>query len=113
LLCGKLERLTHFLVHVGFHLRPVVPASLYGIEFYNTERSVRTASSEQVRRPISGEGLFQWRNYEPWLGSLEDALGDALIRYRHWQDAPQPGLAFTSERRSAVPRPSTALLTGH
>jgi hypothetical protein len=52
------------------------------IEFYNTERSVRTASSEQVRRPIFREGLFQWRNYEPWLGSLKDALGDALFRYR-------------------------------
>jgi sulfotransferase family protein len=54
----------------------------YGIEFYNTERCVRTASSEQVRRPIFREGLLQWRNYEPWLGSLKDALGDALIRYR-------------------------------
>ncbi len=38
------------------------------VEFYKTERSVRTASSEQVRQPIFREGLFQWRNYEPWLG---------------------------------------------
>jgi tetratricopeptide (TPR) repeat protein len=51
------------------------------IEYYKTERSVRTASSEQVRQPIFREGLFQWRNYEPWLGPLSDALGDALIRY--------------------------------
>ena len=51
------------------------------IEYYKTERSVRTASSEQVRQPIFREGLFQWRNYEPWLGPLRDALGDALIRY--------------------------------
>jgi hypothetical protein len=28
------------------------------------------------------EGLLQWRNYKPWLGPLNDALGDALIRYR-------------------------------
>jgi len=52
------------------------------VEFYKTERGVRTASSEQVRQPIFREGLFQWRSYEPWLGPLKDALGDALIRYR-------------------------------
>jgi tetratricopeptide (TPR) repeat protein len=52
------------------------------IEFYKTERSVRTASSEQVRQPIFRDGLFQWRSYEPWLGPLKDGLGDALTRYR-------------------------------
>ena len=52
------------------------------IEFYKTDRSVRTASSEQVRQPIFRDGLFQWRNYEPWLGRLKDILDDALIRYR-------------------------------
>jgi tetratricopeptide (TPR) repeat protein len=52
------------------------------IEFYKLERSVHTASSEQVRQPIFREGLFQWRNYEPWLGPLKDALGDAISRYR-------------------------------
>ena len=45
------------------------------VEFYKTERHVRTASSEQVRRPIFREGLFEWRNYEPWLGELKEALG--------------------------------------
>ena len=52
------------------------------VEFHKTERSVRTASSEQVRQPIYREGLDQWRHYEPWLGSLCEALGDALTRYR-------------------------------
>jgi hypothetical protein len=52
------------------------------VEFYKTERTVRTASSEQVRQPIFREGLSQWRNYEPWLGSLKEALGDAQIHYR-------------------------------
>jgi hypothetical protein len=28
------------------------------------------------------DGLFQWLNYEPWLGPLKDSLDDALIRYR-------------------------------
>jgi hypothetical protein len=47
------------------------------LEFYKTERSVRTLSSEQVRRPIYREGLAQWRNYEPWLGSLKAALSSS------------------------------------
>jgi tetratricopeptide (TPR) repeat protein len=45
------------------------------LEFYKTERSVRTVSSEQVRRPINREGLELWRHYEPWLGPLKEALG--------------------------------------
>jgi tetratricopeptide (TPR) repeat protein len=44
------------------------------LEFYKTERSIRTASSEQVRRPIFKEGLDQWRNYEPWLAPLKEVL---------------------------------------
>jgi tetratricopeptide (TPR) repeat protein len=52
------------------------------VEFYKTERSVRTASSEQVRQPIYREGLEQWRHFEPWLAPLAAALGDALTRYR-------------------------------
>src|SRR3974390_1016316 len=51
------------------------------VEFHKTERSVRTASSEQVRQPIFRDGLFQWRNYERWLGPLKDRVGDALVRY--------------------------------
>jgi len=52
------------------------------IQFQKTERGVGTASSEQVRQPLFRDGLLQWRNYEPWLGPLKDALGDAQIRYR-------------------------------
>src|SRR5215469_16979747 len=52
------------------------------IEFYKTQRSVHTASSGQVRQPIFRDGLFQWRNYKPWLGPLRNGLGDALVRYR-------------------------------
>jgi tetratricopeptide (TPR) repeat protein len=58
---------------------PFEPACL---EFHRTERSIKTASSEQVRQPIFREGLDQWRHYEPWLGSLREALGDAIERYR-------------------------------
>jgi hypothetical protein len=52
------------------------------IEFHKTARSVRTASSEQVRQPIYRESLEQWKHFEPWLEPLKAALGDALTRYR-------------------------------
>jgi tetratricopeptide (TPR) repeat protein len=58
---------------------PFEPACL---EFHRTERSIRTASSEQVRQPIFRDGLDLWRSYEPWLAPLRQALGDALDRYR-------------------------------
>ena len=45
------------------------------VVFYNTQRRVHTASSEQVRRPINRDGVGQWRNFEPWLGPLRAALG--------------------------------------
>jgi tetratricopeptide (TPR) repeat protein len=64
---------------LNFCALPFEPACL---QFYKTERSVRTASSEQVRQPIFREGLDQWRHYEPWLEPLKLALGDALTRYR-------------------------------
>jgi tetratricopeptide (TPR) repeat protein len=50
---------------------PFEPACL---EFWKTRRHVRTASSEQVRRPIFKEGLDQWRHFEPWLRPLKEAL---------------------------------------
>lgn len=64
------------LEHCGLVFEPAC------LDFHQTRRSVRTPSSEQVRRPISRDGLAQWRNYEPWLAPLQAALGDALIRYR-------------------------------
>jgi tetratricopeptide (TPR) repeat protein len=51
------------------------------LRFYENPRAVRTASSEQVRRPIFREGVEQWKNFEPWLGPLKGALGDVLTCY--------------------------------
>ncbi len=45
------------------------------LEYYNTERSVRTPSSEQVRQPIYRDALEAWKPYEPWLAPLKEALG--------------------------------------
>ena len=51
------------------------------LAFYENERAVRTASSEQVRRPLNREGFDQWRPFEPWLGPLGEALGPVLDSY--------------------------------
>jgi len=51
------------------------------LRFYENERAVRTPSSEQVRQPIFREALEHWRNYEPWLGPLKEALGPVLSEY--------------------------------
>jgi hypothetical protein len=59
-----------------------LPFEAQCVEFHKTERSVRTASSEQVRQPLNRDGLDQWRNFEPWLAPLKSALGDALERWR-------------------------------
>jgi tetratricopeptide (TPR) repeat protein len=47
------------------------------LRFDETERAVRTASSEQVRKPIFTDAVEHWRNFEEWLGSLKQALGPA------------------------------------
>lgn len=51
------------------------------LRFYENDRAVRTASSEQVRRPIYREGTEQWQMFEPWLGALKAALGSVLGAY--------------------------------
>ena len=56
------------------------------LRFYENERAVRTASSEQVRQPIYREGVDHWRHFEPWLGPLKDALGPVLDA---WPRAPE------------------------
>jgi len=73
---GQVRRLLAFL---GLAFEPQCLA------FHENARAVRTASSEQVRRPINREGLDQWRPYEAWLGPLKEALGPALDAY---PDAP-------------------------
>jgi predicted Zn-dependent protease len=69
---GEVRRL---LEHCG------LPFEADCLRFYENERAVRTASSEQVRRPIFREGLEQWRHFEPWLEPLKAALGPVLTAY--------------------------------
>lgn len=72
-LVGDLEGgVRRLLDHCG------LPFDAACLAFHETQRSVRTPSSEQVRQPINREGLDQWRHYAPWLEPLKAALGDAL-----------------------------------
>ena len=57
------------------------------LQFHQTRRAVRTASSEQVRQPLSRSGFGQWKPFEQWLGPLKEALGPAL---KNWDDAARP-----------------------
>ena len=51
------------------------------LRFYETDRAVRTPSSEQVRQPIFRDAMDHWRHYEEWLGPLKQALGPVLECY--------------------------------
>lgn len=57
------------------------------LRYFENERPVRTASSEQVRQPIYRDGMGQWRRFEPWLGPIEVALGPILGAH---PEIPQP-----------------------
>jgi tetratricopeptide (TPR) repeat protein len=49
------------------------------LNFHETERAVRTASSEQVRQPIFKSGVDQWENFIPYLSPLRTILGPELV----------------------------------
>ena len=68
---GQVRRILEFLE---------LPYEAECVEFYKTERSVRTPSSEQVRQPIYRSGMDAWRNFEQWLDPLKRALGDDICQ---------------------------------
>jgi len=51
------------------------------VSFHENKRSVRTASSEQVRQPIYRDGLEQWHNYSDHLSGLEGQLAEVINSY--------------------------------
>jgi hypothetical protein len=48
------------------------------LRFWETERAINTASSEQVRQPIYTGAVNFWRHYEHLLGDLVEALEPVL-----------------------------------
>ena len=81
------------LAHCGLAFDPAC------LRFFENDRPVRTASSEQVRQPIYRDGVDHWRNFAPWLGPLRDALGDVVD---HYPEAP-PGIAAAYRSSTATP----------
>ena len=51
------------------------------LNFWETERAVKTPSSEQVRQPIFKSGVENWQNFEVHLSPLKQALGKTLHEF--------------------------------
>ena len=68
---GQVSRMLEFLE---------LPFEESCITFYETDRSVRTASSEQVRKPINRSGMDRWKPYAKNLEPLLNGLGRDLIK---------------------------------
>jgi predicted Zn-dependent protease len=75
------------------------------LRFFENDRAVRTASSEQVRTPIYRDAVEHWRHYEPWLDPLKNALGPVLQHYPAVPDFPGPSHTSltTSDRQGSAP----------
>ena len=73
------------------------------LRFYESDRPVRTPSSEQVRQPIYDRSVGHWRRYERHLGELMTVIEPIRERYRRYEpaalasvdagDATRPGMA--------------------
>ena len=55
------------------------------LRFYETERPVRTPSSEQVRQPIYDSSIGHWRNFEHHLDELVTVIAPIRDRYRRYE----------------------------
>jgi len=58
-----------------------LPFEVSCLNFHQTDRSIRTPSSEQVRQPIYTGALDQWRNFEPFLDVLKTLLATEIDSY--------------------------------
>ena len=70
------------------------------LRFYESERPVRTPSSEQVRQPIYDRSVGHWLNYEHQLGELIEVISPIRGRYRRYEPATR---AWTSAGDAARP----------
>lgn len=57
-----------------------LPFEVSCVNFHETKRPVKTASSEQVRQPIYSSSVNLWRNYEAHLGTLVHILEPLLVK---------------------------------
>lgn len=66
-------KIQEILAHIG------VPYEAGCLDFHQTKRAIRTASSEQVRQPINSRGIGAWRRVAAHLQPLKDSLGAATL----------------------------------
>ena len=59
-----------------------VPFEENCLRFYESQRAVKTASSEQVRQPIYNQSINLWKNYEPFLDDLKQGLFPIKDRFQ-------------------------------
>ncbi len=80
-LAGQVRRILDFLE---------LPYEENCINYYQTDRSIRTPSSEQVRQPIYQSGLEHWRHFEPYLGDLKRELATEISQYPNSEQSSNP-----------------------
>ena len=68
---GQVERILNFID---------IPFEESCVSFHKTERSVRTASSEQVRQPINKKGMGRWKPYAKHLMPLLETLDNTFLK---------------------------------
>ncbi|MFZ0552902.1 MAG: sulfotransferase [Steroidobacteraceae bacterium] len=62
-----------------------LPFEAATLNFHQTDRPVRTASSEQVRQPLYASGVGYWKRFATDLEPLRASLGDCLERFSSWE----------------------------
>lgn len=87
---GEVDRL---LAYLGLSFEPAC------LSFWQNDRAVRTASSEQVRRPIFTDAVDHWRHYETMLAPLFAVLGPIADCYPDVPAAIAAGPAITCAAR--------------
>jgi hypothetical protein len=60
------------------------------LNYYESDRRVRTASIDQVRRPIYTSSINRWKDYEKHLNELITALGKRRGAPAESEPAPVP-----------------------
>ena len=68
---GQVKRILNFIE---------IPFEESCVSFHKTERSVRTASSEQVRQPINRKGMGRWKPYAKHLKPLVEPIDNELLK---------------------------------
>lgn len=63
------------LAHCGLEFEPRC------LKFHETQRPVRTSSSEQVRQPLYASGVGYWRRFERELQPLAQSLGTCIEEF--------------------------------